>query len=936
MTLSLEDAPSLALRVLDSKMPLQMAGEGSLALAWALKDLCYDAWSSEPPRAVRAAQAVRNLFVTGVPAAQARQIEALADWTWGIALILGGKMAEAVRCFDLAQAGFRHAGLADAAAQTQVPKIMALSMLGQHDQATQCAEAAQKELLAVGNLRGAARVSQNLGSLHLRRDAYPQAAQHYRQAAVLFARLGEHEQSVLADIGLADALTAMGELDEALRIYARARMRAGNQNLDMALALVDESVALVALVRGHYREALSGMERARRRYETLALPQHLAIAEKQLADTYLELHLLPEALALFDLTVAKFQSLDLPDEQAWALTQRGCTQALLGQAAADDSFSSAADLFDTQGNQVGMAAVALARAELALAGNKPLAALVWADQAISGFTEAGQARGGARAQVIRAYALLSAGQIAQASAAFDAALSLSLSMQLLTVEVRCLTGQGLVALALDNSSAAEGYFEAAIELFEHQRRALPADEMRSAFLTDHLRPYQEMLRMDLSRGAASATLVQMERVRARAFDERLVTGLLPDPNLDSESDLDVQTLRERLNWLYRRDKLQQHEAEVSGILREELLRTERDLLERTRRQRLTLPSRTAPQASDFSIAAMQAGLELGDALVEYGALDDELFACVVTRDRVSLTRHLASWSQVQVAVRSARFQIDTLRHGSAPVQRHMTMITERMQARMKQLHGLIWAPLAADLQNCQRIVVIPHAQLGAVPFAALTDGQVAVGERFALAMAPSGRIAVRGFGRQPVRPLKILALAESSRLPYTAGEATCVAALFAQGHAYIGSEATIETLRCHAHDADVLHLACHAQFRSDNPRFSALHLHDGALTVEMAEALPLQACIVVLSACETGLAEVSTGDEMVGLVRAFLVAGAARVLASQWPVDDAVTASFMSQFYGALVRGLGATQALGHAQTVIRRTHPHPYFWAAFTLYGGW
>ena len=932
MTLSLEDAPAFARQVLESATPLQSSGEGSLALAWALKDLCYEAWSIEPPRAVRAAQAVRNLFVTGVPAAQARQIEAIADWTWGIAQILGGKMAEAVRFFDLAQTGFHHCGLADAAAQTQVPKIMALSMLGQHDQAATCAEAAQKELLAVGNVRAAARVSQNLGGLHLHRDAYAQAAQHYHQAAVLFARLGEHEQSVLADIGMADALAATGELDEALRIYARARMRAGNQKLDMALALVDESIALVELVRGHYREALSGMESARRRYEALALPQHLAIAEKQLADTYLELHLLPEALALFDLTVAKFKSLALPDEQAWALTQRGCTQALLGQAAADDSFSSAADLFGTQDNQVGMSAVALARAELALAGHKPLAALTWADQAISGFAEAGQAHGGARAQVIRAHALLSAGQITQARAAFDAALSLALSKQLLTIQVRCLTGQGLVALALNNGMEAESSFEAAIELFEHQRRALPADEMRSAFLTDHLRPYQERLRMDLARGAASETLVQMERVRARAFDERLAEGLLPDSDLDS----DVQTLRERLNWLYRRDQLQQGEAEVSGILRDELLRTERDLLERTRRQRLTLPSRIAPQASEFSMAALQAGLEVGDALVEYGALEDELFACVVTRDRVSLTRHLASWPEVQGAVRSARFQIETLRHGSAPVQRHMATLTERMQTRMKQLHKLIWAPLAGDLQHCQRVVVVPHAQLGVVPFAALTDGQVALGHRFELAMATSARIAVRGFSRQPVRPRKVLALAESSRLPHTAGEAICVAALFEQGHAFIGEQATVETLRSHAHDADVLHLACHAQFRSDNPRFSALHLHDGALTVDLAESLPLQACTVVLSACETGLAEVATGDEMMGLVRAFLVAGAARVVASQWPVDDALTASFMSQFYGALVRGLGSAQALCHAQTVIKRTHPHPYFWAAFTLYGGW
>ena len=230
-----DEARLLARRLTEPGGPAPAPGDDALLLAWALKDLCYEAWNSEPPRAARAAEALRALSLLAAPAAQAREIEGLAAWTAGIAHVTGGRMADAVHAFDLAAAALREAGLPDPAAETQVPKIMALSMLGQHDAAATCAEAAQRELLALGNLRAAARVSQNLGSLHLRRDDHPAAARHFRAAAVLFARLGDHAHSVLADIGLAGALTEMGDFDEALRIHARARMRAANQGLELQL-----------------------------------------------------------------------------------------------------------------------------------------------------------------------------------------------------------------------------------------------------------------------------------------------------------------------------------------------------------------------------------------------------------------------------------------------------------------------------------------------------------------------------------------------------------------------------------------------------------------------------------------------------------------------------------------------------------------------------
>ena len=946
----------LARQMIDSgEVPATSAvGKEALALAWALKDLCYAAWSSEPQRAAKAADALRSLCVAepaGAKAptqahaqahatAHAREIEALTDWTAGIAHVTRGQMSEATQCFDAAAEIFRSLGQAGHATQTQVPKIMALSMLGQYDAAAECAEQAQREFVALGDVRGAGKVSLNLGALHVRRGDYAQAARHSREAAVLFARVGDHEHSVTADTNMANALLSMGDFDEALRIFARARMRAGTHGFPVLEALVDGSVALLQLARGQYRAALNGFESARQQYEQLVMPQHLAIAEKQLADAYLELRLLPEALALFDQVLARFRALNMPDDEAWTLSQRGSAQALLGQPAqAADSFERAAALFAEQGSGVGKAAVTLARAELALAAGDTGKAVTLAGQADQGFVAAGLTDGRLRADVVKAHALLRFGDVEQARERFDATLACARELQLLTVQVRCLTGQGMAAQALGEPAAAQAAFNAAVELFEDQRRALPGDELRSAFLTDHLRPYEELLRMALLAHAqapspklAAEVLLQLDRFRARSLGERLEQGA------SLEDKASTQGLRDRLNWLYRRVHRLDEEGESSAALTDELRRTELQLLEGARRSRLAAPAPERPPGSgdDFTVEALQRLLGEAGALVEYGVLDNELFACVVTREGVSLHRQMAAWSDVLDALRAARFQIDTLRHGAAPVHGHLVRLTARTQLRMGRLHALVWAPLAAALRQCRQVLVVPHAQLGLLPFAALHDGECFLAQRCELAVAPSARLALRGLLRRPVRPRHAVVLGESSRLPHAAHEAHFVAGLFPQGSAFVGAQATLDTLRAQAGSADVLHLACHGQFRSDNPMFSALHLHDGALTVELAEALNLRPGIVVLSACETGLAELGSGDEMVGLVRAFLVAGAARVLASLWPVDDEVTAAFMASFYAALCGGQTPAAALQLAQTEVMRQHPHPFYWAAFTLHGGW
>jgi CHAT domain-containing protein len=150
---------------------------------------------------------------------------------------------------------------------------------------------------------------------------------------------------------------------------------------------------------------------------------------------------------------------------------------------------------------------------------------------------------------------------------------------------------------------------------------------------------------------------------------------------------------------------------------------------------------------------------------------------------------------------------------------------------------------------------------------------------------------------------------------------------------HLDAAATQAALRDALAGADVLHLACHGQFRADSPSFSSLHLADGPLTLHDAAGLPLQAQLVTLSACETGLSKVAPGDELLGLVRGFLLGGARRVLATHWTVDDASTAALMAQFYDEVLAGARPATALRRAQQALAQTQPHPYFWAAFALH---
>ena len=120
-------------------------------------------------------------------------------------------------------------------------------------------------------------------------------------------------------------------------------------------------------------------------------------------------------------------------------------------------------------------------------------------------------------------------------------------------------------------------------------------------------------------------------------------------------------------------------------------------------------------------------------------------------------------------------------------------------------------------------------------------------------------------------------------------------------------------------------------FGSEGPKAGWL---GGDLTLADLYNLSMNADLVTLSGCGTGLSAVVGGDELVGLMRGLLHAGARSVLLTMWQVDDYSTAEFMGRFYRLLGEGRNRADAVADAMRAVRSRFPHPYYWAPFVLIG--
>ena len=189
------------------------------------------------------------------------------------------------------------------------------------------------------------------------------------------------------------------------------------------------------------------------------------------------------------------------------------------------------------------------------------------------------------------------------------------------------------------------------------------------------------------------------------------------------------------------------------------------------------------------------------------------------------------------------------------------------------------------------------------------------------------------------------------RLPFTLDEARGIQSVVKEGESYsgLGFDASIANAEsAHLEQYQVVHFATHALLDDKHPEFSGLVLSlygkngepvNGYLKLEDIYKLRLPAELVVLSACQTALGMDTPGEGLIGLTRGFMSAGAKRVVASLWRVDDFGTAELMKHFYRAMfVDKQSPAAALRTAQLAMRRSKAwrDPYYWAGFIIQGEW
>ena len=170
--------------------------------------------------------------------------------------------------------------------------------------------------------------------------------------------------------------------------------------------------------------------------------------------------------------------------------------------------------------------------------------------------------------------------------------------------------------------------------------------------------------------------------------------------------------------------------------------------------------------------------------------------------------------------------------------------------------------------------------------------------------------------------------------PQIEGEAHRVAEVLGSDRVFLGEQATLERLRQESRRARILHIATHGMFRHAQPMLSAIRLADRWMNLYDLYGMDVAGELVVLSTCESGVADVTEGNEILGLTRGFLYAGAPALLTSQWCVNDVATTEFMDAFYRHLMSEGDAATAHRAAMAEVREHRPHPYFWAPFFLTG--
>lgn len=893
-----------------------------------------------------------------------RRSEAVSWRLRAQSLRVSGRHAEALLAFQEAVKCAREAPDPLLEAQVQIGRVDSLQWTGCYEEAILLGHDLVERLRVLGAEEDSARVLVNLGSVHFRRDRYMEALICYDEAAEVLGRCGDPVASARVQTNSANILSQLGRADEAQALYQKARAVFAQRAMASIVAMIDANVGFLHFLCGEYTDALNALLRARQEFDTRDQSLDRAKCDADLADVYGRLNLLPEALQRYDQAIGTFALIPLDYERGKAeLGRSGVLLALGRQEEAETALDRADQVFAAHRNPVQRAHVLLMRAQLHRSRGENTAAVAAAQSAARHFARCRLPSWAAEASLLLAEMKL------ETEVVSDVSLRRSLAKVARVarahargwVECRAERALGQYYTQTGQINLALRHLRAAVEALEAARTLVAPEELHVAFLRDKLGVYEQLVALLLQRSRAEdvAEAFQcVERARSRLLLERVQAVLerRTDPGDNEENEGD--SLRARLAALRRELSRSYHHLQTDGqgesrllttagtINRETLVPLEKAYRDLLREADLAQhPSGTLPSSALMPIDALCAALLPNEALIEYTRVQDRVCAFILTPSGLHVHRDLAPCHEITHLAHRLRYHIQKAGIESAYVKRHLQEMVECTQHVLAQCYDLLLRPLLELLPFPQitRIVVAPHGSLHRLPFHAFYDGERYTLDRWEMIYTPSAAVwnagvthaAANSLLTQPLTRQNALIMGvPTSGIEHVATEVEDLAQILPLSEKYCGDEATLETFRSRAGHFRVIHLATHALFRADNPLFSGLRFADGWLLARDLYEMRLDCDLATLSACRTGISDVDAGDELFGLTRGFLAAGARSLAVSLWPADDQATAALMVRFYTLMAAGQTRAAALSAAQQATRMDFPHPYHWAAFALIG--
>lgn len=504
---------------------------------------------------------------------------------------------------------------------------------------------------------------------------------------------------------------------------------------------------------------------------------------------------------------------------------------------------------------------------------------------------------------------------------------------------------GLAYERLGRNQAAISHYQNAIEIIESERAGLGRESTRLAFLQDKEVVYERLITLLVRRKEVDAAFNYSERARSRNFVDLLASSA-PHFRVISEAKTYEQWQREQaeteiavrqsgltyqevngLREYYRGiNVVKGNPPSAAGVATEQpptpRLALSEDFISLLAVQTAPLPDIQAILGSKAALLSFYVGEE---QTVVFLLNNGERSAWLRPIGRTALNRQVAEFRQLIK---------ESSRSKTSP---------RPIQQLGHQLYDSLLKDIIGKLDNAI-VYLAPHGPLHYLPFVALHDGNQYLIQRYTLVNVPSGTVLTYLAKKRRNTKGATVVFANPDLedpemdLPFAEQEGKMVLARKPQAKLLTRKAAQEHKVHTLQDEPGILHFATHGIFDPEKPMQSSLLLakgegHDGILTASEIFSLNLPGSLVVLSGCETGRAQVATGDEILGLTRAFMYAGAFQVIATLWEIDDQATSMLMSQFYEKMIKE-APSSALRAGQLHLYNLHREPFYWAGFVSYG--